>query len=257
MSTALVTTDTKTLESFAARDKEKIQALAEVLEVESRTSGGISAFDLTRIKIPAGGAVHWSIPTADGEEVASEFSAIILDSRETRSYWEGEFSGGGQPPDCSSTDAVRGSGAFGVNSDDNPSGLCARCPQSQWGSGPKGIGQSCRIVRQVFLLRSEELLPTLLFLPVSSQKPFRQYTLKLASAGVQHYAVLTSFKLVKATSRGNIAYSQVAPSLVSAIPKEELGWIKEYRDALLPALRHAADSFINEDTGEIFEHDAA
>lgn len=242
------------LASFAARDEGKVAALAEVLQAEARSPGGISAFDLTRIKLPAGGAQFWEVPSAEGTSPEKAFEAIILDWRDTRTYWEKPLEGGGQPPDCSSEDAERGSGRYGVGSNENPSGSCARCPMSQWGSGKSG-GQACRAIRQLFLLRGSELLPTLLFLPPGSQKPFKKYTLSLASKGVRHYGAITSFGLAGATAKGGQAYSQVAPSLVSTIPSEEMEWVTNYRDALLPALRNAAR--IDQETGEIFDDDAA
>jgi len=233
--------------AFAARDKEALANLTEVLSVEAH-GAGLSAFDLTRIRIPGSGGLAWEIPTPTGDvDAAKSFDAIILDVRDTRVFWEGAFVGGSQQPDCSSDDAVIGVGMHGPGSASNPSGHCVGCPMAEFGSREDGPGQACKAVRQVFLLRPDGLLPSLLFLPPSSHKAFRGYIVqKLASSGLVHYGVLTRFELAKAQSKSGIAYSQIKPSLVAKMPAEEMGWIREYRDAFLPSLRATARQVVSE-----------
>lgn len=242
--TELTTTNPNPVELYAARNQDRIRALVEVLNVERRSSGGLSAFDLTRIKVPTGGSMFWAIPSPEGDQPAKSFDGVILDYRDVRSYWEKDLGagGGGAPPDCSSEDAEHGNGRYGIDSDENRTGLCATCPQSQWGSKTGSRGQACRLTRQVFLLRDSELMPTLLSVPVSSQQPFRKFLLGLASTGISPYEVVTTFELVKATSKTGIDYARIQASTTKdkRIPAEEMAWISEYRDKFLPALRAKA-----------------
>lgn len=249
------TTTPNPVELYVARNQDRIRALVEVLEVEQRTSGGLSAADLTRIKLPTGGSMFWAIPTPEGDIPLKSFDGVILDYRDTRAWWEKELGngGGGAPPDCSSEDAEHGNGRYGIASDENPSGKCTSCPMSQWGTkGNGGRGQACRSVRQVFLLRDAELMPTLLALPPSSQRPFRKYILGLASTGISPYEVVTTFELAKATNKGGIDYASVAASTSAEkhIPAEEMAWIREYRDRFLPALRAKAAEMMQDDFDE-------
>lgn len=261
LSTALTVAAESTLQLYPARDMSKLQAISEVMAIEAQTASGVSPFDLTRIKMPTGGTLHWSVPTPTGEEPMKTFDGIILDWRETRVFWEGTIdrTGGGQPPDCSADDGVHGSGRYGVGSDENPTGLCVSCPMSQWGSKDGGRGQACRSVRQVAVLRPGELLPTLLMLSPASLRPFKRYVYALASRSVTPFQVITSFGLIQAQSGGGIKYAQVAPTLASIIPPEEQKWVDYYRDKMLPAFKNAAKAVEPDDpegdwrTGRPFE----
>lgn len=253
--TELTTTSPNPVELYVARNQDRIRALVEVLDVERRTSGGLSAFDLTRVKVPTGGSLFWSVPTPEGDQPMKTFDGVILDYRDVRSYWEKDLGagGGGAPPDCSSEDAEHGNGRYGIDSNENPKGLCALCPQSQWGSKSGSRGQACRLTRQVFLLRDSELMPTLLSVPVSSQQPFRKYLLGLASTGISPYEVVTTFELVKASTKTGIDYARIQASTTKdkRIPPEEMAWIRTYRDEFLPALRAKAME-LDEDEFEDF-----
>lgn len=249
-STTLTVATPESLALYPARDMTKLQAVREVLAIEAQTASGVSPFDLQRIKMPTGGNLAWSVPTASGDEPMKSFDGIILDWRETRVFWEGTIdkTGGGQPPDCQAEDGAHGSGRYGIGSDENRSGLCKTCPMSQWGSKEGGRGQACRSVRQVAILRPGELLPTLLLLSPASLRPFRQYVLSLASKSLSPFQAVTSFGLVKAQSGGGVPYAQVAPKLASLIPPGEQEWVSFYREQMLPAFKNAAQAaFTDED----------
>jgi len=96
-----------------------------------------------------------------------ELSGIIIAWRDTRAYWSVpmEESDGNMPPDCYSLDARTGEG--------EPGGNCHKCPNAEFGSGSKGEGQACKLVRQLFLVREDNLLPEIVHLPPSSLKPAR------------------------------------------------------------------------------------
>lgn len=248
-STALAIATPESLALYPARDMSKLQAVRDVLAIEAQTAGGVSPFDLSRIKMPTGGNLAWSVPTPAGEEPMKTFDGIVLDWRETRVFWEGTIdkTGGGQPPDCQSEDGVLGSGRYGLGSNENRSGACRTCPMSQWGSKEGGRGQACRTVRQVAILRPGELLPTLLMLSPASLRPFRQYVLSLASKGISPFQAVTSFGLVKAQATNGPQYAQVAPKLASLIPPEEQAWVEFYRGEMLPAFKHAAQGAFADD----------
>src|SRR5262245_7669139 len=85
-------------------------------------SGGLSEFDLTRIKIPSGGGLQWPVPSLEGEIMESVIEGVIVLVCATRAYYSQPMSegSGNHPPDCSSSDGISGTG--------KPGGHCALCP---------------------------------------------------------------------------------------------------------------------------------
>ena len=145
-------------------------ATGEVAEIirENIGNGTIGQFDLDRIKIPAGGATVWSVPTLEGDEPAKELLGVIVHFQDQRAYWAESFGkgGGGSPPDCSSLDMQVGVG--------RPGGDCSRCPFAQYGSavrddGSEGRGQACRSIRALYLLLPNSVLPTMI--SIMNEKP--------------------------------------------------------------------------------------
>src|SRR5581483_3839785 len=146
---------------------------------------GLSEFDLPRIRIPAGGGLQWVVPSLEGETSEAVIEGVIVLARDTRAYYAqplGE-SGGNQPPDCSSSDAVTGVG--------EPGGNCLRCPFAQYGSARDGHGQACKQIKQLFVLRGSLLLPEVISLPPTSLKAAKQYLLKLTSQGFPYFSVVS------------------------------------------------------------------
>jgi hypothetical protein len=199
--------------------------------------GGLTAGDLERIKIPAGGGTVWTIPGLDGEEMVKEYAGIIVGCQDTRAYWRipMEESDGNMPPDCYSLDARTGHG--------NPGGDCHNCRYAEFGSDPKGgEGQACKLIRQLFLVRRDNLLPDIVNLPPSSHAPARQYLLRLASKGVPYYSVITKIGLEKAKNRQGIVFAKAVFTLGGRLTPEETQWAKEYA-AMIDAFLRAAPVF--------------
>jgi hypothetical protein len=145
----------------------------------------VTVVDLERIKIPAGGGTVWTLQTLDGEKTEKELAGVIVCWRDIRSYWAApmEESEAGVPPSCSSIDARTGIG--------EPGGDCRQCRFAQFGSGRSGEGQACKLVKQLFFLRQENVLPEIVNLPPSSLKPARQYFARLAARALPCYNVTT------------------------------------------------------------------
>ena len=194
---------------------------------------GMNVADFERIKIPAGGGTVWTMQGLDGEEVARELTGIIVVWRDTRAYWSVPLdqSDGNMPPDCYSLDARTGTG--------NPGGKCADCPYAQFGSDPRGEGQACKLVRQLFLLREENFLPQIVTLPPSSIKPARQYFMRLASKAVPCYSLVTRVGLEKTKNGQGIVYSRATFTSCGRLTPEQAARAKEYAVMLQPLLETA------------------
>lgn len=178
---------------------------SEIREVLSGVLGseGLSPKDLERVRLPAGGGISWEINTLDGAQSVQEIQGIIIAQRQVRVYWERSFeeSGGNVPPDCFSDDAIVGLGKFKGQE-------CALCPMSEFGSG-KGKSQACQLKRIIFFLREDQLLPSYVALPPTSQSEGKAYITRLASNGKAPYHVITGMTLEKAKNEAGITYSKV------------------------------------------------
>jgi len=188
----------------------------------------MSPWDLQRIRIPAGGGQAWEVQGLDGPQITQQLEAVVLIQRPGRAFWR-NASPDNSPPDCTSMDARTGMG--------DPGGDCAACPYNQWGSDPRGErGKACKELCQLFLLRPEDRLPSLLTLPPTSLRPWRQYTYRLTNAGLLYYAVLTSIGLTQETNKDGQKYSKIVLSVAARLPDEEVQAIRELRAAVQPML---------------------
>ena len=140
------------------------------LEELSADMEGIQ-LSLPRVKIPSGGALQFEEPGGDPDdpEYSKTIEGILVFNHQARAYWKQDRAAGDDnvPPNCSSVDGNNGIGT--------PGGLCALCPMNAWGSSEKGRGKACKDLRQLYLLRNGDFLPTNLSLPPTSLKPFNDF----------------------------------------------------------------------------------
>lgn len=207
--------------------------LAEVL-ADNFGPDGMSAGDLERVRIPAGGGAAWEVPTLEGIEPIKAIEGIILSWTSPRSFWSEsiEMTGGDTPPDCFSDDGEFGQGVYGPGSDDNPTGRCEDCPMNAWGSAAlngssDSRGKACKEMRLLYVLRPGEVIPLAVQLPPTSIAPLRKYFLKLASAGLSYYSVVTKLELEQTTS-GGYRYSVVKPSMTLKLSDDQRSAAKAY-----------------------------
>ena len=212
-----------------------IEALKSNLEGEN-----LSPMDLDRVGVPAGGGVSWCIPTLDGDENTPEIVGVIVAVQNCRAMWQGDFTGGGDPPDCSSDDAVTGVG--------DPGGNCKLCPLAQFGSDSRGKGQACKSIKRIFLLRPASMLPLVVTLPPTSIRPATRYLLRLAGAGLKYQAAVTRIILEKTKNSEGIAYSVATFALAGKLDPGQTQAMENYAQAMGPLLRRpvVAEDFHND-----------
>ncbi|MCL4783434.1 MAG: hypothetical protein KJZ70_10405 [Bryobacterales bacterium] len=188
------------------------------------SGGGISDFDLPRVKISGGSSPRWIVPTLEGEESIARIEGVIVFARDTRVYYKTAFGKGpGKlPPDCSSPDGVVGKGS--------PGGDCSRCPLAEYGSADEGAGQACKQVKQLFVLRGDLLLPEVLSLPPTSLKGARQFFLKLTTQGIPYYQAVISIELEKAHNAAGIEYGKAQMKFVRRLSPEEAARAQQYHE---------------------------
>lgn len=208
---------------------------------------GITERNLTRIPVPAGGGLAWTIQTASGEpDIAKTISGIVLHSRTIRQYWVDDYDGERNPPDCYSEDGTIGIG--------DPGGRCKTCPMNQFperGDSSKRRGKACKERRLLFILRPDAALPDMVSVPPGSLKAWRAYVDGLTRLGRPVWSVITGLRLQKAQSDGGIDYAQIAPVMEAQLTKEEVAGLAAYREALLDVFAAvSAEDLDREDVSE-------
>jgi len=191
--------------------------------------GGLTEFDLDRIKIPAGGGLSFSVTSLEGETAEKSVTGVIVLARDARAYWKTplEQSGGNLPPDCHSNDGVVGFG--------EPGGDCAQCPLGQFGSDAKHRrAQACKAIRRLFVLRGESLLPVVLALPPTSLKAAKQYMVRLAGQGIPYWTVVTKIGLETAQNAQGIKYSRATFTFAGMLNDDQRANAKQYSEMLKP-----------------------
>jgi len=208
----------------------------DVAEVMAENFGGPDALgpnDLEQVKIPAGGATTWELPSLEGPVAEKTLTGIILARRSTRRFWQESLDDADEAsaPDCASDDAITGRGLYGPSSTSNPSGSCKGCPMSQWGSGSEDGNdrgpQACKENWLLYVLRPGSVLPTVLSLPPTSLKACKQYMVQLSQAAKPMWAVVTSIGL-KAETSGKLKYSTATFQVDSQVDPAHLGTVKEF-----------------------------
>jgi hypothetical protein len=222
-----------TFPALAGKASEEVMAAIH----ENMGGNGITEFDLDRIKIPAGGGLAFEVPDPDGAEpeVQKTVEGIVVYFRDVRSYWATLFSGGADPPQCTSPNSVDGYGDPGDAL--GQAGACNRCPYSKFGSDPRADSnaQACKQMRQLFLLRPGAVLPTLVVLPPTSIRPARQYFLQMAQRGRIYRHVLTRIGLKKTSNSSGIDYSLATFAVAGEVATEDRASIDAYAAGLRPA----------------------
>ncbi|SET46326.1 hypothetical protein SAMN05660297_02479 [Natronincola peptidivorans] len=205
--------------SAAKKAVEKIEFQAPVVEETIKEAmaedmEGLEIF-FDRGKIPSGGGLAFEIPGEDIDQpqLVQQLVGVMVDHHPVNGYWQEKYSGGNNPPDCSSMDGKRGEGT--------PGGDCKTCPLNQFGSDEDGRGKACKNMHRIYLLRSGEILPILLTLPPTSLKNLSNYMAKrIITKGHRSYSVVTRITLKKAQSSSGITYSQAEFTVAEVLEKE-------------------------------------
>lgn len=195
----------------------------EVAEIiKTNTGGQLTEFDLDRIKVPSGGAIQFVVPSLTGDEYVKEIECVIVHMTKPRGYWKVGFdeSGGGTPPDCSSPDGVAGQGT--------PGGSCVECPLAQFGSDSKGRGQACKQMNCLYILRKDDILPTIVVAPPTSLAGVRKYMLRLANKRAPFYGVLTKLTLKENKNADGIKYAEIVCTAAGAVSAEQIAKLKVF-----------------------------
>ncbi len=170
---------------FDVLQPDKIKNMMEAMQ-DNQVMTDLNLLD--KIKIPIGEGTTFSIPSMEGYQDFSSFTAIILGANDHRVYFKNSYhETGGGAPDCASEDMKTGKG--------NPGGGCDSCDFNQWESATMGKGKACSERRLFMLLLPNRLIPVKLDIPPTSLNNVKKYFMRLASQGHSFHKIITEFTL--------------------------------------------------------------
>jgi hypothetical protein len=221
--------------------------------------GALGRFDLPKIKMPSAGLLQFILP--DGS-TAKEIKGIISSFKDTRVFYSNPDTQG-TPPDCTSEDCHCGYGKVHPAQQDAGVTECAKCPNNQWGSHPKGTGGKACSERRLLAIQMENgLVPALLSLPVTSVKPFTEAMRGIVNS---HGATINNFivtlGLEEKMNKKGIKYATVtikADSVTKIDPslKPQMKAMRQAAKAMLdsvPAREIVSDDYVETSAGAAFD----
>lgn len=228
---------------------------AKVDSMINTTLGGepLTPGDLDKAVNPAGKSTKWSIPDVDGSNIEiAEPTGVIVHSKSKRAYYEKEYTGGSDRPDCYSDDGITGHGAPA----DACGGLCADCPLSKFGSGKNG-SQACDQKKRVWMLMEGDMLPTVIDMTPINFRALRKYGVKLVNKRHKNLnEVVSKITAATQTSNSGFPYPHVTVSLVSELPPDDAQKMVDYSESMVPMLDavsirdEARDPVVEQDDAE-------
>ncbi len=183
-----------------------------------------------------------TIELPNGEKVPS-FTARFIHHSRLNLYWEKSFdeTGGGEIPDCFSTDGIKPD----PSSEKKQSDLCAGCPQNQFGTAEKGEGKACQNRKRLHVFPSDmqSLIPFRLGVSSVNMKQVDQFVTMIECTGKHFQLVETEFSLIKSKSNSGQTFAKLVMKEVPDSFVEERGKqieIKNLRDKWLPVMKDQA-----------------
>jgi len=174
------------------------------------------------------------------ESKGESFQGIILDTNVANAFWSTSYddSGGGDPPDCFSPDAI----APDLNIVQAPEAeYCKPCPKNQFGSADDKEDdrkKACKNMRRVHIMLPGTFLPYRLALSPANLKPMNLYLTVLTSQGLSYQHVLTTFSLKPAKNKKGVEYSEIVLKKAQVIKSPDIRkQLKDMKAELKGAMR--------------------
>lgn len=188
---------------------------------ENIGSAGLSASNLTRIKVPSGGGTFFEIPSLDGVQAEKELIGTIVFHHSERRYYDRPFDEAAEDdrmPTCQSADGLLGIG--------KPGGSCQACALSKFGSSPgkngqPGKGQACSERKTLYMIRGEQMIPDLVSIPPTSLAPCTDFLFSLAKSGIKFHQALVSISLKKEKNAAGVEYAEMEFRYLRKLSQEE------------------------------------
>lgn len=215
--------------------------LAEIAE------NGIQEPELERVKFPSTDETEWRIPDImekTGYVRTDEIVGIIVHHHAARSLWLTSFEENpDQPPDCSSKNAREGSfsSASFKKKEDQPSGTCGEgnCKYAEFETALKGEGQACKLMREIFVLLPNKILPVLVSVGPGSVTDTKKFFNNLLSSGMTSSEVMVGLSLYTSKSKagkngkgGGVDYPKLKMRVIGPLSAEMQETVDKYKELI-------------------------
>lgn len=91
-------------------------------------------------------------------QTVKELNGYIVYKHNANAYYEGEYDGGGNMPDCASSNALNPDAGENIQSN-----ICQICPKNQWGSAPgDSKGKACNNNVILYILLDGDEIPSVI-----------------------------------------------------------------------------------------------
>ena len=218
---------------FSMDEEERAEAIDEL----NQPGEALTLADLKVLRVPGPGSIRFTVegvPMAPGDEGPKSVMGIALEMKTPRRFYDKKYDGkSDDPPDCFSPDGMQGYGTIATQF----GGDCSSCPMDEWGSvvrvdpDSKSAGKACKEYLEVFILEPDEILPTVLVVPVTSRKIVRNYFRRLVGKGGR-IGVVTEFSLVDTKTKSGQQVSVITPRKLASITRETKALARGYGKVL-------------------------
>ena len=198
----------------------------------------IGVFDLPRAINPSGSGSKWEIPgLGDEAETVGTVEGIIVYHDEDRSYWAKSYyeTGGGEQPDCRGAKDENGV----WHGTGTPGGICVKCPNSEFTKDSEGntVPPRCPVFRKVFLLRPNQMMPTMFTARGGNAQQVSQYLMKLTFQGkLPAHHCITQMKMESTKYKSGRDWKKWNLSFVAELPDEAKAQMDDFNKMLRPML---------------------
>ena len=198
----------------------------EMIEDEMEDLDGEGGIYCRRIKLPTGSSKAFEVES-DNEgdpDMEKELTGVILFTHKMNARWDGEYSGGGAMPVCSSWDAKNG-----VFLETGESRQCDRCPYNVFRD--EG-GKECKNTRRIYMALNKRPYLYLLTVPPTSLKAVSTQLNRILSAGLPFTKTVLRFTLVAATSRSGKDFARISLEKVGVLSGEQHSITRQMRSQI-------------------------
>lgn len=234
--------------------------IAEAMK-ENMVEGDVfSEQDLTRVKTPAGGGLHWTVDGPGGPEVCSEIEGLLVFNCRQGLIWKSlEVDKNRDKPIVRSSDLIYGK--LNVPEEEVPPEMLAvlkqhelpdqpgvynwaDLPYTQFGTGKKGQGKFAKESRVLFILRKGDAWPLMIKCGPGSLGEVQKFIKRLQ---VPQYRAVVGLSLKVETSRGGDDYSMIVPKYKGCLTAEEGAIVKAMYTDRLRSSHEAGRTFAADD----------
>lgn len=229
-----------------ARNFPAIAPDAELAELLAESLGDmeLSPRDLPRIKVPSGGGLLWTTIVEGKAAGTDALEGVLAHVHKQRAFWT-DPNPKGNAPDCSSLDGkvpvpTGMYAAGGERGAQNPKGTCKSCPMAQAGTDLKGgRGAACKDQRALFLIKKNEVLPTVVTVPPSSVRSFEQFVIGMVNTRTAYQGVTVTLSLEAASNAAGDQFARIKITPTGKLSADETKAVKDFGEHIKQMVANA------------------